>query len=455
MAKSICKLIVTLVVSILIANVLMISVYGIPTDRMFSHAKANADLFGNSYIDTWAPGIPSATLSYSTDAIMINNAIYQDNKSSVYNAMMNPRYEDGTGNVANSLFQVLNYDKLQDIKPQRAVMTPVDSFRDDDNTAHELETMYYPRYWHGYLLFLKPMLLVLDVSEIKLLMMAVQILLAAITLFLINRKIGTGVAFAFLTSLIVLNPVTAALTFQENTIYILTLICAFLILMFNDRLIRKDNYCVYFIIWGSVTCFFDFLTYPLVTLGIPLCIVVLLNHNSFRTSFLNIIKCSAAWSIGYVGLWLGKFVSCTIVTDYNLLVNSAKSVLFRMGVDNLGNDQLDTTFLTALKINIFPIINWISLLIILIVIVACIVLYKYGYRREPDKGRFACLLLLSLYPIVWYAGTKNHAYIHYYMTYRELAITWFCIASIALYKWEKTALSHQDIIANTSDKDVL
>lgn len=437
MIKKFCKLIVILVASVVIANCLMIIVYSIPTGRVFSHAKSSADLFGVAYIDTWAPGIPSATLSYPTDAVMINNAIYQDNNSIVFNAMMNPRYEDGAGSVVNSLSKVFTYDSQKSIKPKMAVVSPEDSARDDNNTTHELETMYYPRYWHGYLLFLKPMLLVLDVSEIKLLMMTAQVFLAAIAIFLINKKIGAGVAFALLTTLVILNPVTVALTFQENTIYVLSLISMILILLFNDRLIRKDNYSVYFIIWGSTTCFFDFLTYPLVTLGLPLCLVVLLNHNSFRTSFLNIIESSAAWSIGYVGLWLGKFISCTILTDYNLLEYGAKSVLFRMGLDNLGNDQFEMTFMEAFKMNILPLYNWISLLIILIVIAACIVLYKYGYRREPDKGRLACLLLLSLYPVVWYAGTKNHSYIHYYMTYRELAITWFCFASIALYKWEK------------------
>lgn len=437
MIRSVCKLVMVLITSVAVANILIIVVYGIPTDRMFSHAKSGAELFGSNYIDTWAPGIPSATPSYPTDAIMINNAIYRDNKSIVFNAMMNPRYEDGAGNVVSSLSQVLTHDSLNEINPKLSAIAPEDSARDDKNTTHELETMYYPRYWHGYLLFLKPMLLVLDVSEIKILMMTLQITLAALAVFLIDKKIDRGVAVGFLTTLIILNPITVALTFQNNTIYVLSLVSMVLILLFNDRLKEKNRYSVYFMIWGSTTCFFDFLTYPLVTLGFSLCLFILLNGKDLGAYVVDMVKYSIAWSIGYVGLWVGKFISCKLMTGYDLLAASAKSVLFRMGLDNLGNESYQTTVLEAIKINVLSISNWISLLMIIIIISVCILLYSHGYRKDSKREKIYCLLVLSAYPLIWYAGTKNHSYIHYYMTYRELSITWFCIMSIILCDWKR------------------
>ena len=57
MIRSVCKLVMVLITSVAVANILIIVVYGIPTDRMFSHAKSGAELFGSNYIDTWAPGI--------------------------------------------------------------------------------------------------------------------------------------------------------------------------------------------------------------------------------------------------------------------------------------------------------------------------------------------------------------------------------------------------------------
>lgn len=435
--KNACKLIIILIVSIVVANLLMVLVYSLPTDRMFSHAKASSELFSSDYIDMWAPGIPSTTLSYPTDAIMINNAIYSDKKGIVYNSMMNPRYEDGAGSVVNSLSKVLSYEKVEDIKPKMSVVTPLDSARDDNNPTHEIETMYYPKYWHGYLLFLKPMLLLMDISEIKIFMMTIQILLAAATIFLIGKKIGRAVSLGFLSTLIILNPVTVALTFQENTIYVLSLISMILVLVFNDKLREKDNYGLFFMIWGCTTCFLDFLTYPLVTLGFSLCIVILLNQYEFKESVINIMKCSMGWSVGYVGLWVGKFVSCTLLTDFDLISYSMKAIMFRMGIDNLGSEDFDISAFDAIKSNILPMCNWINLFIVITIAAFCLALFKCGYRKRLEKAKLYSLLLLSVYPIIWYVGTKNHSYIHYYMTYRELAITWFCMMSITLYKWEK------------------
>ena len=50
MIRSVCKLVMVLITSVAVANILIIVVYGIPTDRMFSHAKSGAELFGSNYI---------------------------------------------------------------------------------------------------------------------------------------------------------------------------------------------------------------------------------------------------------------------------------------------------------------------------------------------------------------------------------------------------------------------
>lgn len=435
------KLFIALIACIIIGTVSMIGVYSIPTNRLFSHAKSNAEMFEVSFATSWAPGLPSATLSYPTDAIMINNAIYQDSEGAVYNSMMNPRYEDGAGYPTNSLYKVLQYKKNTSIKPRMKAITPADSFKDEKNTTHEIETMYYPRYWHGYLVVLKPMLLFLDVSEIKMLMMIIQVLLLALTVYLINKRIGLGVAVAFLTTYIVLNPVTIALNFQNNTCYILSLICMVFVLLFNDSLRERNNYELFFMIWGCTTTFFDFLTYPLVVLGFSLCLVVLLNSFDKKHNIVDMIKISIAWSVGYVGMWIGKMIVSALLAERNLLKTSIDSVLFRMGVNNLGHKQLETPFLQTLKYNLTPLCNWSSLFLLFIVFSIFVVLKKKGYRKELVNGKLYCLLLLSLYPIIWYLGTTNHSTIHYYMTYRELSISWFCLTTILLHNQRRNAPS--------------
>ena len=39
--------------------------------------------------------------------------------------------------------------------------------------------------------------------------------------------------------------------------------------------------------------------------------------------------------------------------------------------------------------------------------------------------------VISLYPFIWYAGVKDHSYIHAAMTYRDMGVTAFGVFSIA------------------------
>ena len=48
----------------------------------------------------------------------------------------------------------------------------------------------YARYWHGYLLFLKPLLLFFSLSDIRMMNAALQLILAAGVLLLAFRKRG-------------------------------------------------------------------------------------------------------------------------------------------------------------------------------------------------------------------------------------------------------------------------
>lgn len=54
--------------------------------------------------------------------------------------------------------------------------------------------MNYSRYWHGYLLYLKPLLLFFNVYDIKILMMFIQLLLIVWVEILLAKR---SEAFAF------------------------------------------------------------------------------------------------------------------------------------------------------------------------------------------------------------------------------------------------------------------
>ena len=50
-----------------------------------------------------------------------------------------------------------------------------------------------------------------------------------------------------------------------------------------------------------------------------------------------------------------------------------------------------------------------------------------GFRFRFSGAVCVPLLFISLYPFVWYAVIRNHSMVHYWMTHRNLAVTFFCL----------------------------
>ena len=51
-------------------------------------------------------------------------------------------------------------------------------------------------------------------------------------------------------------------------------------------------------------------------------------------------------------------------------------------------------------------------------------------RKTIDYKKVSLLLMLSLLPMVWYCGTANHSYIHYWYTFRDLSVTVLAVTMI-------------------------
>ena len=43
------------------------------------------------------------------------------------------------------------------------------------------------------------------------------------------------------------------------------------------------------------------------------------------------------------------------------------------------------------------------------------------------------ILVISIYPILWYIVLANHSYMHFWFTYRSLGVTVFAVLSFMMY----------------------
>jgi len=185
-----------------------------------------------------------------------------------------------------------------------------------------------------------------------------------------------------------------------------------------------------FIIAGIAVAYFDFLTYPIVALGIPLvlfiCIMIKENATIKKITYESGC-CTLFWFISYLGMWAGKWLVASLLTHTNVFNDANSAIKFRT---NGQYSDLKISPLVAIGKNILSSVKGQKHLILLVgVFLSILLLIGFAKKICSIKFRPISLLLLvvGLYPFVWYCIVQNHSVIHSWMTYRDFSITMFAI----------------------------
>ncbi|MEE3488001.1 MAG: hypothetical protein VZT48_07875 [Bulleidia sp.] len=401
----------TLFVGLAAAFSLLMVVYMLPTEPMQQNASESIELY--EYEEArpeWAHGIVSSRLDNWTDAIMIEEAIWNNPEDSLVDkVMLNPFF--GVG--------------YQDT-PVKALIAYLN--RTDENLVNKTT---YPSYWHGYLLALKPLLLLFNIQEIRMINMMAQLLLACIVMVLMEKQLGWKWLIPFGVSYIILNPVSLIMSFQYSDIYYITVISLIILLR------RKEKpsitwLCCYFMAIGMATCYFDFLTYPVVSMGIPLGMYILLYHDSAKETVKKMVLFSILWCVGYAGFFALKWALAFLLTGENVLADGAGEVAMRFS-GTIGSGRVATTPWNAVKYNLANVATKPNYVLVIVFAAFCLVrlLVKHD-RFQVNKDVVIPLLFLSFYAFIWYVAIRNHSIIHASMTYRDLAVTAFALPAIII-----------------------
>ena len=416
MLRCACICVGSLLSAILLGCILMTCAYKMPTYRMLPHvvqSEYSIDMEGSSYY--WAPGYAFSRLDGYTDNIMMQTAVYETTESPLKAAMLNQRME---------------FPKAKLI-PGMALLNYV-------NGARNGEVVSYGRYWHGYLVFLKPLLTLFTLSDIRVFNMIFQWVLALVLLFLAHHKGGFRLVFPLGIALLSLNPLSTALSMQYSSIYLLTLVFGILRLQFE--LYKKRNGWLLYLWLGILTAFFDFLTYPPAAWAICLTIGILMMEGTQKQKMLHALASGAAWCFGYGGMWSGKWIIATLITGQNILADATQSVQYRTGLQVEGIPESETVFRYAdvLTRNLDAYRNVPALILVLsLALFAGYLLLRRGYRFRPDTTLVLPLLLIAVVPFAWYFVLKNHSGIHYWMTHRNLSATIIALAGFLSFSLKK------------------
>lgn len=400
------KCFVCLLLSILAGILLMTCVYILPTGRMLTQADRSLPIFENEGTSfCWAPEEKSARLDGFTDAIMLQTAVYVRDENPMKAAMRNDRMEFSEGKLdpAGSLKQYVYGNRSGYV-------------------------VSYARYWHGYLLFLKPLLLFFSLSDIRMMNAAFQLILAAGVLLLAFRKQGLRLALPMGLALLVLNPVSTALSMQFSSIYYLTLL-GLLIMLLTESWDRSWGYLV-FLFLGIGTAFFDFLTYPACAVGTCLALQALMSRADGKTRLLKTVGSGAAWAFGYGGMWSGKWLAASLITGNSVMRDAVEQAQYRSGGEvTAAEGGVSATFGAVLGRNLGVLANPAAAILVLALLGLLVwLLVTKRCRFALERASLLSLAVAFAVPFVWYFLLRNHSLVHCWMTYRNLSAAVFALS---------------------------
>ncbi len=288
----------------------------------------------------------------------------------------------------------------------------------------------YTYYWHGYVALLRPLLLLLDYEELRVVNCAVQILLVAVLLSLIVRKQGGRYGLMLLTSYFLLMPVALPLSLQFSWIFYVAYAGTALLLWKREFFARRSRAVLFFLAMGMASCYFDLLTYPLFTWGFPLVWWIVLDPEQKRERewVREVVVSGIGWIAGYAGMWLMKWTLATLVLKENVFVRAVNEIFLRSGMKGDGTleERLQAIYINwkhyQYKVYAWILAGWLLYLV-------CRLLYQGMMRRDPKRYAY---LLIGFSSVVWYFVLSNHTRGHNYFTYRVFGVSVLAFLALTL-----------------------
>lgn len=324
------------------------------------------------------------------------------------------------------------HSAIIDIHTDKLMYTSMIPIRSDGGAVKNAVSINdYPRYWHGYQVVLRPLTLVFQIQEIRYLGMMVFHLLFFWSAWLVAKKTKLSNAMLYVVTICSGYIVFLPVCLQFLTTFIVLFSSVIVLLSRYDK-VSTLRLMQYFFIIGMVENFFDFLTYPIITLGIPLILLVWIQiqdrQADFKQNCLFTFQGSFAWGMGYALTWAAKWVIAVLVLGMQSFLQTMSVIQFRLeGSEEEPLDRLGTirrNLKAWLNVQDEGVISW-SKIVLLILIVALILIIWKKLKDLRTVGAYVPILFIALYPYIWYMVMSNHSQIHFWYTYRAQLVALF------------------------------
>lgn len=289
----------------------------------------------------------------------------------------------------------------------------------DAVTENLAPNQQYLRYWHGSNAIVRLLLLVCSMEQIyQLNGIGMLVLIIWLLAVLCRQKYyipacGIGLGLVLTASWFV------PLSLEYTWTYLLMLAGA----VASVKLAcagKWQHLGVFFLLSGMLTNYLDFLTTESLTLLVPLLLVLWIDFHARRRAMhamaVDAVKAALAWLFGYGGMWITKWLLASLVLGENVLPYVTGHIQQRVGSGGL---QL---MLSAIVRNVkclFPLEYGTAGMLAAIGIALILMYVGYVYHKDRiNKPWILLLLMIGAVPYIRYMVLSNHAYLHFFFTYR-------------------------------------
>ena len=400
--RHIIKTVAILAISVVIGYLLLVLAFCLPDGRIRHNVINSASSFNGEYHYLIHDNIMTKTDDF-TDAIMLMTASDTSDRNPFTEAIY------------------AYHTEREDAGPNEVIR---------DLNSSENHQVTYSRYWHGYLLLLRPLLIFFNYSQIQVLISFIVVALVIIVAYLLQKKGLTKYIIPYSVAIAMMFPMTISLSLQYISVFGIFNVFMIVILLYFDRLLERKNYFYLFLIIGMLTCYFDFLTYPVVTLGIPLLIwLLLLNKKEKKSNVYNLKQVligTAAWCIGYFGIWVGKWSIGSLVTGRNLFSSAMDAANSRASV-TMSSEEITRFFPISEAFNKIFSEPFLFVILILVVVFVFLIVRKKIVLKKQEAFANLWMFAIMMIPLLWFMVLANHSAWHLFFTYRTMSVLIFAI----------------------------
>ena len=326
----------------------------------------------------------------------------------------------------------------------------------DDNALEQPMFMNgYSRYWHGYQVILRPLLLPFNYFEIRYINIFIMFALLIKAMNVIKKNVNSIASWLFFAAVMCAKFIIVPVSLQFTNMMMLMLLAILAAdkllcnrngLNFNNKSLSTERLFIFSFVLGSITVFLDLLTTPILPIGIVMLLLVIHYYQKYNYLIPNktIINSFIFWSAGYVGTWAAKWILATVICSQNIILQAFNQVVFRVAGDGAKYEVHRLSMLESnIKMLIQPFGHTPKIIIFSLIFIVCgILLYKFR-KTVINKIFIKKIIWISLIPYLWYLMAANHSQIHSWFTYRSQIITVFGLGYAMYYvtDWQKVKSS--------------